>query len=181
MTALLDLACVLRTKNAGPFQLTIDLFFPDAETYRRVVAADIVTVDGVATLYGADPRHVTVHRFDTVMALKVTLDRPSVSGSVGDRRLRRTAACPVARSRDSRRLNVTGRPEGSGAGIADRPELVFNRDNNRACHQRAPSDQEPEITARPDFVKQYTRPGVAVVEFKGEHDIATQRLTSEAC
>ena len=36
MTTLGELADVMRSKNAGPFQITIDLMFNDAATYGRV-------------------------------------------------------------------------------------------------------------------------------------------------
>ena len=36
MKPLVDLAQVIRTKNAGPFELTIDIIFKDRETYERI-------------------------------------------------------------------------------------------------------------------------------------------------
>ena len=39
MTRLRDLAKLIRTKNAGPFQLTLDIMFPDSRTYEHVVAS----------------------------------------------------------------------------------------------------------------------------------------------
>ena len=39
MPTLYDLASVLRSKNAGPFQITFDIMFDDEATYRRVIAA----------------------------------------------------------------------------------------------------------------------------------------------
>jgi len=42
MATLGDLAKLVRSKNAGPFWLTIDIMFDDAEAYRRARDAEIV-------------------------------------------------------------------------------------------------------------------------------------------
>ena len=36
MARMRELASVIRSKNAGPFEITFDILFADAETYRRV-------------------------------------------------------------------------------------------------------------------------------------------------
>jgi hypothetical protein len=88
MTALYDLATVFRSKNAGPFQVTVDLMFADDATYRRVVDAGVVTPDAVARRYGVDPEQVRVVPYPGARAVKVTLPRlwgRCGSGSPGDR------------------------------------------------------------------------------------------------
>ena len=35
-----DLATVIRSKNAGPFELTFDVLFSDPSDYQRVVRSD---------------------------------------------------------------------------------------------------------------------------------------------
>ena len=40
MATLGDLAKLVRSKNAGPFWLTIDIMFDDADAYRRARDAD---------------------------------------------------------------------------------------------------------------------------------------------
>ena len=42
-TTLQDVASVLRSKNAGPFQITIDVMFPDQATYLGVLDAGLIT------------------------------------------------------------------------------------------------------------------------------------------
>ena len=39
VTKLVDLAKVLRSKNSGPFELTLDILLPDEASYRRVLEA----------------------------------------------------------------------------------------------------------------------------------------------
>ena len=48
MTRLRDLAKLIRTKNAGPFQLTLDIMFPDSRTYEHVVASQVITKASMA-------------------------------------------------------------------------------------------------------------------------------------
>lgn len=88
MTTLYELADVLRSKNAGPFQITIDLIFADPARYRRVMESGVLTPGRVAPLYGVDPALVRVIPFERVGAIKVTLPRTSGtrgSGSAFDR------------------------------------------------------------------------------------------------
>jgi hypothetical protein len=45
---LYDAAAIVRSKNAGPFAVTIDLFFPDEDTYALARASALLTPAGVA-------------------------------------------------------------------------------------------------------------------------------------
>ena len=40
---LYDAAAIVRSKNAGPFAVTIDLFFPDEERYRLARSSALLT------------------------------------------------------------------------------------------------------------------------------------------
>lgn len=83
MTRLGDIVPKLRSKNAGPFWLTIDLFCGDAETFQLV--RDGLTTSAVATSLGADTQ--TVKRFDisALHVIKFSLPRPAVQGAIDDR------------------------------------------------------------------------------------------------
>jgi hypothetical protein len=48
MATLGDVAKLVRSKNAGPFWLTIDIMFDDVEAYRRAGDADIVNRAAIA-------------------------------------------------------------------------------------------------------------------------------------
>ncbi|MFO6466226.1 DUF4387 family protein [Jannaschia sp. KMU-145] len=78
MSDLGDLARV-RSKNAGPFWITIDIFC-DAATYDRVAALPTETF--AARLGGAE-----IKRFDlpALHVVKLSLPRPAVQGSARDR------------------------------------------------------------------------------------------------
>jgi hypothetical protein len=77
---LYDAAAIVRSKNAGPFAVTVDLFFPDDETYRLARAAELLTPAGVARAYGVDESTVKgVWWDDRIRAAKVSLQRWSSS------------------------------------------------------------------------------------------------------
>lgn len=83
---LYDCARVVRSKNAGPFTLTIDLMFADAETFDRVLTDPSFTAESVARLYGVEASDVRIIAFARVRTIKVTLPRPvASSGAPGDR------------------------------------------------------------------------------------------------
>lgn len=82
---LYEFANVIRSKNAGPFTLTIDLMFEDRAKLERVLACDRFTPDGIARLYGVDCQAVQVHAFPQICTVKVSLPRPGASsGAPGD-------------------------------------------------------------------------------------------------
>lgn len=80
-----DLAQFVTSKNAGPFLLTVDIVFGDAETYQRFKALAPLTKAGVAELYGLDADQVLdIIPFDPAYAFKITMRRPWSSGAVGE-------------------------------------------------------------------------------------------------
>jgi hypothetical protein len=86
VTTLYELADVLRSKNAGPFQLTIDVFLPDDDALARAVAPGGLTTARVAALYDLSEADVRVMAVPAIRAVKITMRRPSgSSGSIGDR------------------------------------------------------------------------------------------------
>ena len=82
---LYDLARVIRSKNAGPFTLTLDLFFADAAAFRRVLDGPAFTRKTIAELYKTTSEQVQIHPFEEILAIKVSLPRSVGSGAVGDR------------------------------------------------------------------------------------------------
>jgi len=84
MATLGDLAKLVRSKNAGPFWLTIDIMFDGAEAYRRARDAEIVNRATIARLYNRHPAEIIVVNHDTALAIKVSFPRPQSSGSKDD-------------------------------------------------------------------------------------------------
>jgi hypothetical protein len=84
MPQLHELARLIRSKNAGPFELTIDVMFNDRESYDRVVSSGAINADMMARLYHVDPGVVRMFTADVALAIKISLPRPIASGSLQD-------------------------------------------------------------------------------------------------
>ncbi len=81
---LTDAARVIRSKNAGPLTLTIDLMFADGGTYERALAAPSLSPRHLATLYNQPVESIHVIPYPAAFAIKLVLDRKIVAGSPGD-------------------------------------------------------------------------------------------------
>jgi hypothetical protein len=83
---LYDLASTIRSKNAGPFRVTIDLVLADRAAFERVLEAADMQPDRIAALYGVAADEVRIIPFERILTIKVTLPRPAASsGAPGDR------------------------------------------------------------------------------------------------
>lgn len=86
MKTLYDIAKVIRSKNAGPFSITLDILLEDEGTYRRLKEADLINKPTIARLYQIPEESITeLVYFDQAYGIKVTYDRTISSGTVGDR------------------------------------------------------------------------------------------------
>jgi hypothetical protein len=81
-TRLIDLARVIRSKNAGPLHLTLDILFADAAGFELARQSPALSAGAIARLYGVET--VEVIPFAAAHAIKVVLDRPIIAGSPGD-------------------------------------------------------------------------------------------------
>lgn len=84
MTTIGDLAVLVRSKNAGPFWLTIDVMFDDEQNYRRVRDSDVINRRAIAQMFRRDPADIIVVNHDAALAIKVSFPRPHSSGSKYD-------------------------------------------------------------------------------------------------
>ena len=79
-----DLAVLVRSKNAGPFWLTIDIMFDDEAKYRRVRDGAVIGRDVIARMFSRAPDDIIVVNHDAALAIKVSFPRPQSSGSKYD-------------------------------------------------------------------------------------------------
>ena len=83
---LYDRAKVIRSKNAGPFTLTIDLVFTDRKKFGAVVESPSFNAKRIADLYGVAERSVRISPVERILTIKVSMPRPGASsGAPGDR------------------------------------------------------------------------------------------------
>jgi hypothetical protein len=81
-----ELAQVIRSKNAGPFELTFDIIFNRKAAYEEVKASGALTAEKLAGLYNIPPEDILVAMFfDPAMAFKMTVKRRWQQGSSGER------------------------------------------------------------------------------------------------
>ncbi len=79
-----DIAKVIRSKNAGPFTLTLDLIFVREEDFEMVLSSAEFTEKKIAKLYRTEAGKIRIHPFRRILAIKVTMPRPVSSGAPGD-------------------------------------------------------------------------------------------------
>jgi hypothetical protein len=86
MDKLCDLAKVLRSKNSGPYAVTLDVLFDSPAVYQRVKESGVLTQNKVAELYQMPASRITHFVwFDAGLGVKITYLREVASGTVGDR------------------------------------------------------------------------------------------------
>lgn len=83
MSELGDIVEKVRSKNAGPFWLTIDIFCASPEVFDRVRGA--VSTERVAALFGLDVARVKRFEIAPLNVVKFSLPRPAVQGAREDR------------------------------------------------------------------------------------------------
>jgi hypothetical protein len=84
MTRLVDVARVVRSKNAGPTLLTIDLMFADQAAFARVLASPELAPEAIARRYGVAPQKLRLIAYLPALAIKIVLERPVIAGDPGD-------------------------------------------------------------------------------------------------
>ncbi len=77
-----ELAEVVRSKNAGPFQLTLDVFFVDRSAFERTRASEALVSEAIEALYGAEV--LGTWFVEAACAWKATLVRTIPAGNPGD-------------------------------------------------------------------------------------------------
>ena len=80
-----SLASIIRSKNAGPFEVTFDVMFSTQSDYDRVKDSNILTRGKIASLYGLEEADVvTAMWWPQALAFKATVVRSAVSGGWGE-------------------------------------------------------------------------------------------------
>jgi hypothetical protein len=77
---LYELAALIRSKNAGPFELTFDVMFDNEEAYQHVVNNNIISRAWIAQVYGVPEEDVQLFYYGPARAIKATIPRSVPSG-----------------------------------------------------------------------------------------------------
>lgn len=84
MTRLKDIAKACKSKNAGPFHVTLDIMFDDATLFERVRGTGTIRAELIASLYGVPLDQVQFTEYPPALAWKATIPRRIASGAIGD-------------------------------------------------------------------------------------------------
>ena len=84
MPRICDIAAVCKSKNAGPFELTIDVVFDEPALFERVKRTGVLGPALFARLYGVRTEDVLFTVYDAAYAFKATLPRLVPAGDIGD-------------------------------------------------------------------------------------------------
>lgn len=83
--SILEAASVVRSKNSGPYELTLDIMFKDRRYYDLFRKERVITPARVARMYGIPASDVLkVIYFEPSLAVKMTIRRRIPSGAPGD-------------------------------------------------------------------------------------------------
>ncbi|MDX8142544.1 DUF4387 domain-containing protein [Lentzea sp. BCCO 10_0061] len=80
-----DIALEVRSKNAGPFWVTMELFMRNPADYALAAAPEIINEDAIAFLYGVRAEDVQIFRIPSLNVVKISFPRPVPQGGLLDR------------------------------------------------------------------------------------------------
>lgn len=75
----------VRSKNAGPFWITLDLSFRDRETFDRYAESKVLQAPAIAALFDVDVNLVKRFAIDDLMVLKISYPRQRPQGGAVER------------------------------------------------------------------------------------------------
>ncbi|MDE0590235.1 DUF4387 family protein [Halocynthiibacter sp. C4] len=83
MANLRDIAYKVRSKNAGPFWLTVDIFCGSEAAFEQITMG--LSTERVARTFGVES--ATIKRFEipSLNVVKFSLPRPAIQGAINDR------------------------------------------------------------------------------------------------
>lgn len=85
MVKLHEVCHQVRSKNAGPFWVTVDLFFDGPESYARYKDTPALSATAVANVFGVDPTLVKRFAVDTLSVVKLSYPRKTPQGGAVER------------------------------------------------------------------------------------------------
>lgn len=83
--SILDLAKVIRSKNSGPYELTLDILFKRRDDFLRFKKGRAIKAAKIAKLYRVPVSHILkIVWFEPCHAVKITMKRWMPSGAPGE-------------------------------------------------------------------------------------------------
>jgi hypothetical protein len=85
MPRLKEVCRYVRSKNAGPFWVTVDLFFDGADSYAQYHADPAISAENFAVIYGVDKTHVKRFEVKSLHMVKISYPRKTPQGGAVER------------------------------------------------------------------------------------------------
>ena len=79
---LIEIAKILRSKNAGPLFITFDLIFHNETDMKKVYKS--LTKEAISKAYDTDISSIDIIAYEIVNSIKITFPRKHISGSIYD-------------------------------------------------------------------------------------------------
>lgn len=86
-TTIREFALYVRSKNAGPFCLTLEILLKNWEDYNKLVSLNVVTPELISKLYGTPADKVDIFFCENINIIKISVPRPANQGSLQDKDL----------------------------------------------------------------------------------------------
>ena len=84
MRQLKDVARYVRSKNAGPFWVTVDVFCDSQSSFELLCASPALQAPAIAALYGVPPERVRLFHDANLSVIKISFPRPIAQGGARD-------------------------------------------------------------------------------------------------
>ena len=85
MTKLVDICNIIRSKNSGPYELTLDIIFKSKEKFNMIWKKKIINENLICNLYRIKKEDIiNIVEFNPANAIKVTIKRPIAPGNLGE-------------------------------------------------------------------------------------------------
>ena len=85
MPKLRDVCRYVRSKNAGPFWVTVDMFFDSTESYATYHDDPAISTEAIAAIYGVDAALVKRFAVNSLNMVKISYPRATPQGGVHER------------------------------------------------------------------------------------------------
>lgn len=87
MTKVEDVCRHIRSKNAGPFWITVDMFFRDQETFHKYVVSEKLQPKSLARIFGVEMNQIGYYSVPSLAVLKISYPRRDPQGGMIERDL----------------------------------------------------------------------------------------------
>lgn len=84
MPELWEFTKLIRSKNAGPFELTFDIMFKDREAFDNALNSGKISAEALTRLYKVEQKQMRYFVIPELLTVKVCIPRQAFSGDVRD-------------------------------------------------------------------------------------------------